>query len=79
MHDITPLEEAVLNAQDFAAGMAAMATLDEMLTKSKECRIAWSDRDLPREVRTEALKESRQINSVLSFLASARAAAGISA
>ena len=39
MNDITPLEEAVLNAQDFAAGMAAMATLDEMLTKSKECRI----------------------------------------
>mgnify|MGYP003128609015 CR=1 FL=1 len=80
MSDITtPLEEAVLNAHDFAAGLAAMAQLEEMLTKSKECRIAWHDRDLPREVRVEALKESREINSALSLVATVRAVIGISA
>jgi hypothetical protein len=80
MSDITtPLEEAILNAQDFAYGLAAMAQVEEMLTKSKECRLAFRDRDLPREVRVEALKESRQINSALSFVAMTRAAIGISA
>ena len=76
---ITPLEEAVLDAYDFAAGLAALAMVQEMLTKSAECRLAYRDFELPREVRAQALKESRTINTQLNVVAMARAAGGISA
>lgn len=76
---VTPLEEHVLNAQDFAAGLAAMGQLREMLEKSAECSAAMKDRELPNQVRIEALNESRRINQAFNIVAVARAACGISA
>ena len=80
MNDITPsMEEAVLNAYDFAAGMAALAMIQDMIAKSEECRLACRDFDLPREIRAQALKESRALNTQFSVVAMARSACGISA
>ena len=76
---ITPLEEHVLKAQDFAAGLAAMGQLSDMLEKSREADLAVRDPELNASVRVEALRESRRINQAFNIVAIARAACGISA
>ncbi len=79
MEDITPLEEAVLNAHEFAAGLASMAIVNDMVQRSEESSKALCDRDLPREIRVQALKDSRECNQALNLVAEARALCGISA
>jgi hypothetical protein len=69
---MTPMEEATLRSEDFAAGLAAMQQFKEMLVKSEECRIAVNDRELPLEIRTEALKEGRHLNQIFTTVAAAR-------
>jgi hypothetical protein len=76
---ITPLEEHVLKAQDFVAGLAAMAQYREMLRQDAECALVSRDHDQPTMVRAEALKESRRLNQAFELVAVARAACGISA
>jgi len=78
-NDITPLEEAVINAQDFAAGLASMALVHDMILRSEEYNTAMKDRELPHEVRVQALKDSRHCNQTLNLVATARAVMGISA
>ena len=76
---ITPLEEAVINAYDFAAGLASMALVYDMIQRSEECSIAVKDRELPHEIRVQALKDSRHCNQTLNLVATAREVMGISA
>ena len=59
MEDITPLEEAVLNAHEFAAGLASMGIVHDMVQRSEESSKAMRDRELPREIRVQALQDSR--------------------
>jgi hypothetical protein len=73
---MTGMEAATLNAQDFASGLAALHQFKEMLTKSKECEMAVKDRELPLDVRVEALKEGRHLNQIFSTVAAARALVG---
>jgi len=68
----TSLEEAILDAQDFAAGLALFGKIQELIDRGSECRIGYLDRDLPREVRAEALRESRDINQQLALVATLR-------
>jgi len=79
MEDITPLEEAILNAHEFAAGLASMAIVHDMVQRSEESSKAVRDRELPREIRAQALKDGRECNQALNLVASARALVGISA
>jgi len=69
---MTPMEEATLRSEDFAAGLAAMQQFKKMLTKSKECEMAVNDRELPLDVRAQALKEGRHLNQIFTTAAAAR-------
>ena len=77
--ELTPLEEAVLNAQDFSAGMALSAMVQQLIDRSDELRKVVNDRSLERGQRAEALKERRDINLQLNIVASANALSGIGA
>ena len=70
--EVTMLEEAVLDAQDIAAGLALSAKIQELIERREECRIGFTDRELPREVRVEALREAKEINQQLALVATLR-------
>ena len=76
---ITPLEQAALNAYDFAVGLAATALIQDLVRQGDEARIGYQDRSLPREIRAEALRSGREANQQLALVAAAQAACGISA
>jgi|LWDU01.1.fsa_nt_gi glycyl-tRNA synthetase (class II) len=71
-----PFEEYSFRADNFASGLAAMKQFKEMLAKSEQCSNAVNDRELPLDVRTEALKEQRHLNLIFSTVAAAREAVG---
>lgn len=75
--EFTPLEEAVLNAQDFSAGMALSAMVQKLIDRSDELRKLVNDRSLERSERAAALKERRDINLQLDIVATAQAVAGV--
>lgn len=77
--EFTPLEEAVLNAQDFSAGMALSAMVQKLIDRSDELRKLVNDRSLERSERAAALKERRDINLQLDIVATAQAVAGVMA
>jgi hypothetical protein len=79
MQELTPLEEAVLNAQDFSAGMALSAMVQKLIDRSDELRKLVNDRSLERSERAAALKERRDINLQLDIVATAQAVAGVMA
>tara|TARA_B100000519_G_C14101038_1_gene371042 strand:- start:529 stop:768 length:240 start_codon:yes stop_codon:yes gene_type:complete len=79
MFDITPLEEAVLNAQEVAAGFAAMQMVKDLLEKGEAARNICKDRTQPHEVRAQGLQDSRHVNNVLNLIATQRALIGIEA
>ena len=73
---MTHMEAAVINAQNFAAGLAALHQFEEMLAKSDAIMAVVNDRDEPLDIRVEALKEARQLNQTFSTVAAARELAG---
>tara|TARA_Y100000004_G_C8683849_1_gene314517 strand:- start:68 stop:310 length:243 start_codon:yes stop_codon:yes gene_type:complete len=77
--EITPLEEAILNAQDFSAGMAVSGMVLNLINRSEELGLIIKDRSLPNSARADALKERRDINLQLDIVASSQAVAGIGA
>ena len=77
--ELTPLEEAVLNAQDFSAGMALSAMVQKLIDRSDELRKLVNDRSLERSERAAALKERRDINLQLDIVATAQLVAGVTA
>ena len=77
--ELTPLEEAILNAQDFSAGMALSAMVQKLIDRSDELRKLVNDRSLERSERAAALKERRDINLQLDIVATAQAVAGVMA
>ena len=79
MQELTPLEEAVLNAQDFSAGMALSVMVQKLIDRSDELRKLVNDRSLERSERAAALKERRDINLQLDIVATAQAVAGVMA
>ncbi len=79
MLELTPLEEAVLNAQDFSAGMALSAMVQKLIDRSDELRNLVNDRSLERSERAAALKERRDINLQLDIVATAQAVTGVMA
>jgi hypothetical protein len=70
--ELTEMEEAILDAQDFAAGLAVTARVQELIERGEECRAGLLDKEIPRAVRVEALKESRLINQQLALVATLR-------
>ena len=79
MLELTPLEEAVLNAQDFSAGMALSAMVQKLIDRSDALQKLVNDRSLERSERAAALKERRDINLQLDIVATAQAVAGVMA
>ena len=71
--DITPLEEAVLDAQEIAAGIASMAIVQDLIAKGDAAAAISKNRDLDIAERRQALKDRRHINKVLNFIAQQRA------
>jgi hypothetical protein len=76
---LTPLEDRALIAQSLAAGLAATVIVQNLIRKGAEAQIGVFDRSLPSEVRAEAMKESREVNDTLKFIASIQALSGICA
>lgn len=77
--ELTPLEEAILNAQDFSAGMALSAMVQNLIDRSDELRKTVNNRTLERSERAAALQERRDINLQLNLVATAQAVAGVTA
>ncbi len=76
---LTPIENEILNAQELAAGLAATAILQDLILKGEEAKIGVLDRELPAEVRAEAMKESRRVNDTLKLITTMQELSGISA
>ena len=49
--ELTEMEEAILDAQDFAAGLAVTARVQELIERGEECRAGLLDKETPRAVR----------------------------
>ena len=77
--ELTPLEEAVLNAQDFSAGLALSAMVQNLVSRSDELQKTANDRSLDRSERVKALRERRDINLQLNLVATVNAVAGVAA
>ncbi len=76
---LTPLETAIFNASELAAGLAASCLIQDLIVKSEEASADAVDRTQANDVRVKALQESRHLNAMLNFIAEARAVLGISA
>ena len=74
---ITPLEEACLNAQDFAAGLACSALVQDLVKKGEEAAAILEDRNASKEKRITALADSTHINTTLNVIAMQRSMLGI--
>jgi len=79
MFDITPLEEAVLNAQEVAAGFAAMQLVKDLIEKGEAASALEDNRDLDILDRKKARKDHDYVNNVLNLIATQRAMIGIDA
>ena len=77
--EMTPLEEAVLNAYDFSAGLALSAVVKKLVDRSDELERTVRDRSLDRSERASAMKERRDVHLQLKIVASANAVVGIGA
>jgi hypothetical protein len=77
--NLTPLEQAVLNAYELAVGLAAHTIVSDLIIKGDESRNGYLDRDLPKDVRAKALRSGREANESLALVATARELLGISA
>ena len=75
----TPLEEAVLSAIDFAAGIALSAQVQNLIDRSIELDNKVKDRTLDKPARAEALREVRDINNQLSIVSTMCLLTGVSA
>ena len=75
----TPLEEAVLSAIDFAAGIALSAQVQTLIDRSIELDSKVKDRTLDKAARAEALREARDINNQLSIVSTMLLLTGVSA
>ena len=77
--ELTPLEEAHLNAQEFAAGIALSAMVMNLIREGEDHRSAALDRNKTLNERKLALRESKRINSALSVVALTQSVMGIGA
>ena len=75
----TPLEEAVLSAIAFAAGIALSAQVQTLIDRSIELDNKVKDRTLDKAARAEALREVRDINNQLSIVSTMCLLTGVSA
>jgi len=77
--ELTNLENNILSVYELAAGLAALALVKDLIERGDEARLAYSDLELPRDVRVEALRDGREANQALALVAAAQEVAGISA
>ena len=78
--EITPLEDAVLDAQEIAAGLASMAIIQDLIAKGEEASAIESNRDLDILDRKKAMRDHKHVNMLLNFIAEQQALlSGISA
>ena len=70
--ELTPLEEAVLNAQEVAAGFAAVALIQNLIEKGQEAAAIVKDREHTHAARKAAMKEHKHINATLNLIATQR-------
>lgn len=70
--EITPLEEAVLDAQEVAAGLASMAIVQDLIAKGDEASAISTNRDLDIIDRKKAMRDHKHVNMLLNFIAEQR-------
>jgi len=76
---ITPLEEAIFNAQEVAAGLAATAIIQDLIRQSDVATAQVRDKASSLSDRKKALRDSRNINLMLNIIAEQRSMIGIEA
>jgi len=74
---MTPLEEAINNATNFAVSLATSAVIIDLLVRGDQANLVARDRTNPMELRARALQEARQINQLLNAVAIDRSERGI--
>ena len=77
--EIPPFDLAVFHALEFSSGLACLWDIQELIEKDVTAKIGIKDRTLPTEIRSQAIKDLRDVNLQLSVVAEARAILGISA
>ena len=77
--NLTPLEQAVLNAHELTIGLTACTIVADLIARGDEAQAGYLDRDLPSDVRAEAMRSGREANESLSLVATVREMLGISA
>jgi len=79
MKEVTPFEEAVLRANDFAAGLALSGIVMNLIQEGEDHKAVMHDRTRTLAERKVALKEARKINDTLSVVALTQSVMGIGA
>ncbi len=76
---MTPMEEALQKAIAFSAQMGLAAEMQSLLERSENLQSITQDRNLSLAQRSEALRESRDINSSFQLFGACLEIQGISA
>tara|TARA_B100000131_G_C17776504_1_gene475516 strand:+ start:306 stop:539 length:234 start_codon:yes stop_codon:yes gene_type:complete len=67
--ELTPLEEAIINAQEIAAGLALTAMVQNLVKENAEASVRSINHELCLSERREAIKEERHTNQLLAIVA----------
>ena len=73
------MEQAIMNAISFGAQMGLAAEMQQLLERSKDLHAITRDRTLSLAQRSEALRETKNINSSFQLFGAALEIQGISA
>ena len=76
---MTPMEEALQKAISFSAQMGLAAEMQQLLERSNDLQAITRDRKLSLAQRSEALRETKSINSSFQLFGAALEIQGISA
>ena len=67
--ELTPLEEAVIRAQDIAAGLALTAMVQNLVKENAQASNRSIDFELNLSARREAIKEEKHTSQLLAIVA----------
>jgi hypothetical protein len=75
---LTPFELAEQRAISLFGNLAEMSAIQKLLIMSDNCKTAFGDMKLSRDVRANAVADARAINNIFQTMGNTREKAGIS-
>ena len=76
--ELTPFELAEQRAMNLFTNLVELSAIQKLLKMSDDCKMAFGDMKLPRDVRANAVADARAINNIFQTMGNVREQAGIS-